>query len=388
MEIDHNDPDLFSYVIESKNKLFDEISNNISKRINIKSFCLEKYKYESKQDDNLKISLILHIPIDWPVHFSYEDTDMMLIRKRNGIVHDIAYFETLIIKSKSNEKIIKLIKEIIEEFEHSNKNNIKHQNLNQNLNKDKISNNIDIYVYEKIYWHHTTIQSKRSIDTIYLDEDIKKQILEDVKSFINNKDQYDKYGIPYKRNYLFSGPSGTGKTSMIYAIASELNLNIGIFKMTSEKQSLEQAYRELPKNTIMLIEDIEHYFLSEHKEIKNFDMSELLNVLDGIIMKEQLLTFITTNRIERIPINLLRPGRIDEIYMFDYSTKKQIMEIHQTFCPGEDSEKFYSKVKNMKLTPAILQKFLFKQNKKRKISELEEIVDMTVDKKIYINNYI
>ena len=37
-----------------------------------------------------------------------------------------------------------------------------------------------------------------------------------------NKEKYKNFGIPYKRNYLFSGLPGTGKTSFITSIASEL----------------------------------------------------------------------------------------------------------------------------------------------------------------------
>jgi hypothetical protein len=71
----------------------------------------------------------------------------------------------------------------------------------------------------------------------------------------------------------------------------------------------------------------------------------------------------------------LRPGRVDETYIFNFSDKKQIIEIYKRFCPTEDSEAFYKVVnkEGLKVTPAILQKFLFRNTKKR-IEDLVEIV--------------
>ena len=52
---------------------------------------------------------------------------------------------------------------------------------------------------------------------------------------------------------------------------------------------------------------------------------------------------------------------MDMIIHFDYAKKDQIIEIHKIFCPDDDSNEFYKQVKHLKLTPAILQSFLFQK---------------------------
>jgi chaperone BCS1 len=323
------------------------------------------YKHVSKKDTLFDITLNFAIPFDQTFTFQYDDIDITIMRQKFGDVVGInqepTQFETLTLKGFFPKKIEKLIKDAIEYCD-----NHKHK-------EDR--DHIDIYVYEKNYWSNITSQKKRSIDTVNLSDDIKEKLLIDVELFINDRQLYESCGIPYKRSYLLTGPPGTGKSSIIYAIASKFNLNIGIFKVSSEKQSLEQAYKSLPKKTILLIEDIQHCFPTEHKETYKFDMCELLNVLDGVLVKDQLITFMTSNKIDHIPKVLLRPGRVDETYIFNFSDKKQIIEIYKRFCPTEDSEAFYKVVnkEGLKVTPAILQKFLFRNTKKR-IEDLVEIV--------------
>lgn len=370
--------EIFTLEFDSRRSFYTVICRGLVKKLKLDTLYLDGYKYISKTDRSPKIELLFNIHFDTPVNLEYNGEKLTLVRLKNdkivGTEFSAEIFESLIIQSTSKEKLLNLINEIISEEENGDKN----------IDND----NINIYVYDKCYWSLVTSQRKRSYDTIILDEKLKQEIITDVKSFLNDRNIYETVGIPYKRSYLLYGPPGTGKTSMIYSIASELNYNIGIFKITTEKETLESAYKTIPKNTIMLIEDIEHCFPSETSEKRKFEINDLMNVLDGVLIKDQLITFLTTNKVDGIPKVLLRPGRVDEIYTFKYSTREQIINIHRKFCPNEDSLKFYESVKHLNLTPAILQKFLFRQSKKRKISELEEIINITNYKEQYKNNYI
>jgi chaperone BCS1 len=292
-----------------------------------------------------------------------------------GTAHSATFFETLVIMADSHDTLKNLITFLIKSADASS----------VKPNRDYIN----LYVYEKSFWSKTTAQKKRSIETVYLPDELKTELLTDIIEFRNDRELYETNGVPYKRSYLLLGPPGTGKTSLIYAIASYFDLDIGIFKVSTEKQSLEQSYKELPKNTIMLIEDIENFFPTEGRDSSKFNKSDLLNVLDGVIVKDQLLTFMTANNINDIPKVLLRSGRVDKKIMFDYCTKDQIKKIYKTFRRVEsdvEAEDFYNKVRHLRLTPAILQSFLFRQ-KKRKLSELEEIVQREVPSENYKNMF-
>lgn len=328
-----------------------------------------------KSEDNIFL-IKLEIPHNVLCEFSFENSlysvirlvDETAVKANNG---GLLVPEKIIIKSKTKENIEKLLNHIVKEFE-DNSEKKKHRD-NRNY--------INIYVYEEYsYWNLTCSQPKRSLDTIYIDDDSKKSIIKDIQKFIDDKELYEKFGIPYKRNYLFIGIPGTGKTSFVHAIASKFNLDIYTAKLSTKEKTLEYATKTIKKDSILLIEDIEHCFPSESDE-KQISISDLLQLLDGIVIKHRLMIFMTSNSVTRIPKVLLRPGRVDKILKFTFCTKDQIINIHSKFCPDENGEKFYNSVKHLSLTPVILQQFLFRKSpEERTMSELEELVNSSKEK--------
>ena len=358
----------------SSNGVFNTVSEYISTRSGAKRLRISGYEYDSKSDSGSKVSLTFGLAANYPYSVNVDgDTVCASVSHVGDVVgtnNNAITMKKMILTAKDKKPIVKLISEAIKESEANETEE----------NRDFIN----VYVYEECYWNFTTSQKKRPLDTIYLKLEEKDKIVNDIQQFVNDEETFRKYAIPYKRSYLLEGPPGTGKSSIIYALASHFNLNIGIFKTTTEKNSFESAYKTLPANTILLIEDIEHCITDDRKK---FGINDLLNVMDGVIVKNRLLTFVTTNHIEQLPKVMLRPGRIDMIIHFTYICKEQIIKIHSTFCKDENSEEFYKQVKHLKkLTPAILQKFLFRRPK-RKIEELEEIINETSESDSYKMNY-
>lgn len=214
------------------------------------------------------------------------------------------------------------------------------------------------------YWSKLSSLEKRSLDTIYLDDIVLNDMLLDIKNFQNEKNVYKKYGIPYKKNYLFSGLPGTGKTSLIFSLASEINYSIYLIPFTLDINDniFTNALRGIEKNSILVLEDVDALFVKRDTQSKSLlSFSGLINILDGLARKEGLIVFLTTNHVEKLDNALIRPGRIDKYIEFTYATDDQIKKMFKKFVPDQinNMDKFMNKINGVKTTTAILQKFFF-----------------------------
>ena len=235
------------------------------------------------------------------------------------------------------------------------------------LDKNKEVNRTTIYIWDEGFWETLEKGLSRNINTIYLDgQEIKiKNIIKDFLSE-EQEEKYNNYGVPYKLNLLFHGYPGTGKTSLVYSIASELNMGVALLSFTRkmEDSDLMRALRRLPEDTILVIEDIDTLFESRKKNDENknnITFSALLNTLDGIAHSHGQVIVMTTNHPLVLDKALKRPGRIDHSIEFNYANKNQIKKMFETFIPNqiEIFEDFYKKIKRLKITTATLQKFYF-----------------------------
>ena len=253
------------------------------------------------------------------------------------------------------------------------------------LDNVKELNKTTIYVWEEGYWETMEKRKMRSLSTVYLGGK-EKEIYEKIKCFRSNETEelYNSLGIPYKMNMLFHGYPGTGKTSLIYSLASELDMDIALINFTQDMNDLYfiRAMRRLPSNTILVLEDIDVLFECRKKSDENksaISFSGLLNSLDGIAHSDKQIIIMTTNCKMVLDKALTRPGRIDLELKFKYSTKKQVEAMFKRFFPDQiDKFKdFYKAVKSLNLTTAILQQYFFSNLKCKNIldtiNELEEI---------------
>ena len=103
------------------------------------------------------------------------------------------------------------------------------------LLKKKENNKVTVYIWED-YWDVLHKHPERNLDTLYFKKDLKESLSAKIKKFLEpeTEDLYRSFGIPYKLNILLEGHPGTGKTSLIFAIASLLKLNIAILNFGLE----------------------------------------------------------------------------------------------------------------------------------------------------------
>ncbi|WP_170328691.1 AAA family ATPase [Ruegeria arenilitoris] len=86
--------------------------------------------------------------------------------------------------------------------------------------KDRIGPGL--YTLKGDYWDHVGDVPRRSINTVLEDDNHIQTVLDDMRWFYGASDWYAARGVPWRRGYLFHGPPGTGKSSLIRALASEL----------------------------------------------------------------------------------------------------------------------------------------------------------------------
>ena len=349
------------------------------------SFLVKKYVASFPSVNNFKCETItsldsgeiVELEINYGINYidyEYKEKKYMIIIDYQEIGTPVGtYFsaekmETLHIKIEYNDSNFKEQKNVIEQF-------LIDAKLFNNKKKD---DEIICKILKNGYWSVLSKLPKRDIDTIYLQKKEKDKIIGDINNFKKAKEEYQHLGIPWKRNYLLEGKPGTGKSSLIFALASMFNMNIHIINLGPkvDDSTFMSAISGLPNNTILLLEDIDALFVERKANDSNKSMvsfSGILNVLDGMARKSGLITFMTTNYINRLDKALIRPSRVDLILRFEDATKDQVEQMFNKFFPDLSIfEKFYDKISHLKCSICAFQKFFLHLKFNIKKNELEK----------------
>ena len=174
-----------------------------------------------------------------------------------------------------------------------------------------------------------TFHDKKStlLDKLYLNDEM-VALKRKIESWFENKKWFLERGIQWKRGVLLHGVPGTGKTSFVVALAEYFGIPLYVFDLsTFTNEDLENKWEELKYSTpcFVIFEDFDAIFdKRKHVESDSNMLSKplsfdcVLNILDGAVKYDGIVTFITTNKIEKIDSALggedcSRPGRIDYV---------------------------------------------------------------------------
>lgn len=188
----------------------------------------------------------------------------------------------------------------------------------------KESTFLNVYRYAG-WWEKGCALPQRSFESIYLEGDTSETIDEKIDQFFQKESFYKKHGIKYKLGILLHGKPGTGKTSTIIALANKYRKNICYLDLgTLEKASdVPDAFHRIPNDSFLVIEDIDCFKQATDRQTDDvFSMSTLLSAMDGIYLPEGTVIFGTTNHPEKLDDALVRSGRFDYKFEFDYASEQ------------------------------------------------------------------
>lgn len=286
-----------------------------------------------------------------PIADSFVEVEYTFSDKIFALGHDLVPYKKIYLRGTEE-----LIKKFISEMDHYIKK----------------SDKTFIKVFSptsKGYWDLLCKQPKRAINTVFIKK--RQDVIDDLDDFMQSEKDYLTFGHPFKRNYLFYGPPGNGKTSFINAIASKYNFQVYMISFSNAitDEVFKKLVSTIPRNGMLVMEDIDALF----DDKKNISMSTVLNILDGIARKNRIICIMTTNNYNKLTEVFKRPGRIDLTVEFDKADEECFKEMAEFMCSYHKKEKegiseiasnFFSLVSYMEPSRALVQKFLFENRRK------------------------
>jgi transitional endoplasmic reticulum ATPase len=181
-------------------------------------------------------------------------------------------------------------------------------------------------------------------------EGVKKELQEAVEWPLKYPDLYDKIGYSMPKGIMLYGPSGTGKTLLAKAVATESEANFIsvrgpelLSKWVGESErGIREVFRRARQASPCVIFFDEVDALAPTRGMGGDSMvtervvSQLLTELDGVQSLQGVVVLAATNRIDMVDPALLRAGRFDKLILIplpDKAARKEILKIHTKGVP-------------------------------------------------------
>lgn len=312
-------------------------------------------------------------------HFQWNDVRMTMNRRKEGSpltsrmgARDAIVYESILLSGPDEKTVLEFCNAAID-FEDSEIADNRFQTFTWDAHGE--------------YWKRQASVVKREWNSVVIDKELDEKLQADLSDFLDTgtREWYQKHGIPYRRGYLFHGPPGTGKTSMIAVMASKYGRKVYRMNLVAPRlcdNSLHNAITSVKDNAIIVMEDIDCLFGKMREKTEDFcvTFSGLLNAIDGLQPTKGSLFVFTSNHPEKLDNALKRKGRIDVVLKFSHCTKEQLKRMFLNFYPDSPdfADAFVRNVaKFMPVTPAQLQEHFVLCRKK---SAGEACEDITIER--------
>ncbi|KAL8671697.1 MAG: hypothetical protein Q9168_003797 [Polycauliona sp. 1 TL-2023] len=183
----------------------------------------------------------------------------------------------------------------------------------------------EIWVFDQEHWSKDSdlwksVQNS-TWDDVILDDTMKKTLVEDVEGFFDRKDDYEQFGVPWKRGIIFHGIPGNGKTISIKALVQFLSSRSDPIPTLYVKSlagcrgphyAIRAIFTKARQTTpcLLVFEDLDSLITDK---VKSF----FLNEVDGLESNDGIMMIGSTNYLDRLDPGIAkRPSRFDRKYHF------------------------------------------------------------------------
>lgn len=154
-------------------------------------------------------------------------------------------------------------------------------------------------------------------DLIRFPDGITETVLSEIENFWTRGDEFKRHGFLHRRGYLFYGPQGSGKSSIVQQVIADIINREGVVFLCGRPSSLNKSLQQFrsvepDRQVVCIFEDIDAI-------VKDHGEDEVLSLLDGENQINKVLNIATTNYPERLDRRIVaRPRRFDRVLKIDH----------------------------------------------------------------------
>jgi hypothetical protein len=234
----------------------------------------------------------------------------------------------------------------------------------------------------QMLWKAHKFSHPSTFDSLAIDPALRDDIRADLLRFVRSREHYARAGRAWKRGYLLHGPPGTGKTSLVAAIANLLEFDIYDLELTTvtSNYDLRRLLASTRPKSVIVVEDVDcslglfdrtrapappssqdddadadeqrNRAMLQHAltllppaveaamQRETISLSGVLNFVDGLwssCVGERLVVF-TTNHMDRLDPALLRPGRMDRKVELGYCKAPALRVLAKNYLGDDDAD--------------------------------------------------